>query len=95
VKAARITFRTSFFTTFCTSPKAKVSCQQGLGSEPQEKSSRGKITKSGGSDPVFWAPNRPKPFGVAPALPRFVALVIFPRLGPDSEFTTKGQEQCH
>jgi hypothetical protein len=41
--------------------------------EPKPKSSGGKTTKTGGSDPTFWAFSRPKKFfGVAPALRHLV-----------------------
>jgi len=95
VKHARFTFCTFVFTTFCTSDGRHALQNQELKPTPQEKSSRGKITKSGGSDPTFRAFSRPKRiWGRSRPSAHFVALVIFPRLRTDFGIK-KGQPPCH
>ena len=95
MKVVRITFRTSFFTKFCTPRAEKVPEIRDFGQPPKRKAAAEKSPNRAGATPLFGLQNAQNAVGVAPALPRFVALVIFPRLGADSDFTTKGQPQCH
>jgi hypothetical protein len=62
VKNVGITFRTFVFTDFCTPVRGHVPGNQELEAKPRSKSGRGKITKSGGSDPTLRASSRPKKF---------------------------------
>ena len=96
MKNAEITFRTSDFTNFCTSFTGDALRNQELERTPRNKTSRGKITESGGSDPTFRAFSRPKSFwGRSRPSTHSIALVIFPRLGTDFESRSKGQPPCH
>jgi hypothetical protein len=92
---ARITFRTSFFTKFCTSGAEKVRKIRDFEPDPKRKAAAAKSPNRAGATPLFGLQTAQNAVGVAPALPRCVALVIFPRLGTDSDFTTKGQPSCH
>ena len=60
MKNAEVTFRTSVFTDFCTLSGEDAPRNQELEHKLQSKTSRGKITKLGGSDPTFQAFTRPK-----------------------------------
>lgn len=92
---AKSTFRTSFFTKFCTSWAEKAPEIRDFEPDPKRKAAA-ENHQIGRERPRFSGCKPPKnAVGVAPALPRFVALVIFPRLGTDSDFTTKGQPSCH
>jgi hypothetical protein len=95
VQVVRLTFRTSFFTNFCTVRARKILEIKGFGLDPKRKAAAEKSPNRAGATPLFGLETAQNAFGVAPALPRFVALVIFPRLGTDSDFRTKGQSQCH
>jgi hypothetical protein len=96
VKNAEITFCTAVFTDFCTPSGEDALRNQELEPKPWSKISRGKITKSGGSDPTFRAFSRPKSFwSRSRPFAHSIALVIFPRLGTDFESRKKGQPPCH
>jgi hypothetical protein len=96
VKNAEITFRTSVFTNFCTLGGEEALQNQELEQKLQSQTSRGKITKSGGSDPTFRASSRPKSvWGRSRPSAHSIALVIFPRVGTDFESRRKGQPPCH
>src|SRR5690242_13889547 len=92
---ARITVRTSFFTKFCTSEAEKFAEIRDFEPDPKRKAAAEKSPNRAGATPLFGLETAQNAVAVAPALPRFVALVIFPRLGTDSDFTTKGQPSCH
>ncbi len=96
MKNAKITFRTSVFTSFCTPFGKDALRNQELEPKPRSKTSRGKITKSGGSDPTFRAFSRPKSFwSRSRPSAHSIARVIFPRPGTDFESRKKGQPPCH
>jgi len=96
VKNAGITFCTFLFTDFCTPSEEDGMQNQELEPKLRSKINRGKITKSGGSDPTFRAFSRPKSFwGRSRPSAHSIALVIFPRLGTDFESHKKGQPPCH
>jgi len=95
VKVVRITFRTSFFTKFCTLGAQKLPKTRDFEPHPKDKAAAEKSPNRAGATPLFGLETAQNAVGVAPALPRFVALVIFPWLGADSDFTTKGRPQCH
>jgi hypothetical protein len=93
--AAKTAFRTSFFTKFCTSRIWKGLEVKDFGPTPKSKAAAEKSLNRAGATPLFGLQTAQNALGVAPALPRCFALVIFPRLGTDSDFTTKGQPSCH
>jgi hypothetical protein len=81
VKNVKITLRTSVFTNFCTLAGEDALRNQELERKHRSKSSRGKITKSGGSAPTFRAFIRPKSvWGRSRPSAYSIALVISPRL---------------
>ena len=92
---ARITFRTSFFTKFCTCEAEKFLEIRDFEPDPKRKAAAEKSPNRAGATPLFGLETAQNAFGVAPALSRYFARVIFPRLGTDSEFITKGQPECH
>lgn len=83
---ARITFRTSFFTKFCTSRAEKAPEIRDFESHPKRKAAAEKSPNRAGATPLFGLQTAQNAIGVAPALPRSIALVIFPRLGTDFGF---------
>ena len=91
---AKTTFRTSFFTKFCTLAIENAPEMRDFGPTLQRKAAAEKSLNRAGATPLFGLQTAQNAFGVAPALKRCFALVIFPRLGTDSDFTTKGQPQC-
>ena len=95
MKVAKITLRTSFFTNFCTPRTKKVFGIRDFGADPGRKAAAEKSPNRAGATPLFVLETAQNAFGVAPALPRSFALVIFPRLGTDSDFISKGQPPCH
>jgi hypothetical protein len=95
VKVVRITLRTSFFTKSCTLWTEKLAEIRDLELKPKTKAAAEKSLNRAGATPLFGLETAQNAFGVAPALSRFVALLIFPRLGTNSDFTAKGQEPCH
>jgi hypothetical protein len=60
VKNAKITFRTSIFTNFCTLSGKDALRNQEFDGKRRSKTGRGKIIKSGGSDPHFPGFHSPK-----------------------------------
>jgi hypothetical protein len=64
VKNVRLTFCTFVFNKFCTLWREHLPAVEPHRGKPQEKTRRGKNTKSGGSgsDPTFSATSRPKSF---------------------------------
>ncbi len=92
---AIITFRTSFFTKFCTSGIRKGFELKDFGTTPKRKAAAEKSLNRAGATPPFGLETAQNALGVAPALPRYFALVICPRLGTDSDSALKGQQQCH
>ena len=92
--AAKNTFRTSFFTKFCTSGIRKGLGLKDFGPNPKRKAAAEKSLNRAGATPLFGLQTAQNAFGVAPALLRCFALVIFPRLGTDSDSTTKGHKSC-
>lgn len=93
--AAKTTFRTSFFTKFFTSGIGKGLEPKDLAPTAKRKAAAEKSLNRAGATPLFGLQTAQNAFGVAPALPRCFALVIFPRLGTVSDFTTKGHPSCH
>ena len=95
MKVVKTTFRTPFFTEFCTLRVKKASAITDLKPNPKRKAAAEKSPNRAGATPLFVLETAQNAFGVAPALPRLIALVFFPRLGSDSDCRQKGPEQCH
>jgi len=78
--AARITFRTSFFTNFCTPQAEKVPAIRDLEANPGRKAAAEKSPNRAGATPLFGLSAAQKVFGVAPALRHLVSVpVVSPR----------------
>jgi hypothetical protein len=95
VKNVTNTFCTFLFTGFCTFGQGYLSGIGEHGRKPQEKTRRGKNTKSGGSDPTFSAASRPKSFW---GRSRTAALVSVPGVfsaAPKDLRNKSGKENNH
>lgn len=91
---AKTTFRTSFFTRFFTSEIRKSLEVKDFGPTPKRKAAAEKSLNRAGATPLFGLQTAQNAFGVAPAFPRCFALVIFPWLGTDSDFSKKGHNNA-
>ncbi len=95
MKVVRLTLRTSFFTNFCTLGARRIPEIKGFGLHPKSKAAAEKSPNRAGATPPFMLETAQNAFGVAPALPRLIALVIFPRLQRIWSSERKGQPPCH
>jgi len=96
VKNAKITFRTSIFTNFCTLSGKDALRNQEFDGKRRSKTGRGKIIKSGGSDPTFRAFTRPKGVcGRSRPLRAFNRARDFSVARNDFDSRRKGQPPCH